>query len=150
MAAIDNPYTVEARDLINQIAALEAQARDLRNSEASWYQRYQAWGPGTPEGDESLAKARALSSQAAELDTRIAGLKVQLEAARKNEAQFAAAQASAIAQGMTPEAAALKAQTDMDRAALVNKIIKGVAIALGVLAVGYGIVVFIRWKKKSK
>ncbi|WKZ67169.1 MAG: hypothetical protein QY325_04385 [Flavobacteriales bacterium] len=143
-----NPYTAQVADLIARIAQLEQQARDLRNSEASWFARYQDWGANTPQGQESLQQARSLSSQAAGIDTQVAALKSQLATAQKAEADFNAAFTSAIAQGLSPEAAAIEAQSQADRRALLNKALRIGLIIAGVVAV-FGAVWLIKRLRKG-
>ena len=135
-----NPYYQQIADMEGAIASLQTRWATLNSQ---WLPYTQAGNYTDPVGQRILQERDAVAAQ-------IEQKKKTLEQLRDAAAKYDAAVAANVASGMTPEAAALKAQTDMDRAALVNKIIKGVAIALVALGVVYGIVVFIRWKKKSK
>lgn len=68
--------------------------------------------------------------------------------ARRQDIENAALEA--IRNGVSPDKAYADAEAAQRNAQALRNIIKWVAIALGVTAVVYGIVVFFRWKKKSK
>jgi hypothetical protein len=149
--AASNPYTERVIQLQQLIAAKEQQIGDTRNSETSWYQRAQSFlaaGQGNgPEYAESMAMAQQRSREAASMDAELVTLRRQLEQALKAEADIDAAAATAVANGLSPEAAIAKASADHERAQGTKRLLTYVGLGLLVLIV---VAAVVYWRRKRK
>jgi TolA-binding protein len=151
MAATQNPHTAEVTNLTAEIARLRTRIAELTASRDSYArhrdQNLEAGNQAEANADNVVVGQR--NAEITALTNELNGLLDSLAAAKAAQTTWNNAVAKAIAAGMTPEAAAIKASADAQRTVVVNRVIIGVAIGLGVIAFIYGITLFIRWRKQK-
>jgi hypothetical protein len=94
-----------------------------------------------------MAMAQQRSREAASMDAELVTLRRQLEQALKAEADIDAAAATAVANGLSPEAAIAKASADHERAQGTKRLLTYVGFGLLVLIV---VAAVVYWRKKRK
>jgi hypothetical protein len=149
-----NIYDAQVEAKLQQIAQKEAELQNAINTRNAEKQREQAWGAAgqynTPQYREASAAYNAALLLVDRLNKELADLRTALESLRQLQAQVNTAAAAAIAAGLTPEAAYLKAEGQVEQTKLINQILKWTAIGLGIAAVVYGVSVLLRWRKNRK
>ncbi len=142
-------YDSQITAVLQQIADAEQELQRAVAHRNSHQARAIDWGYGTPQYNESNAEYHRGIEWVNRVTVVLADLRTQLEALRNLQAEVGAAAAAAIASGMTEEAAFIKAESDADRARIVNNIIKWVAIGTAIVMVVIGIGMVRKWRKKK-
>ncbi len=145
-------YVAQIAALRQQIAAQEqrvtyhtGQVAAEQNSVAAW----QAAGNMYEVGRHTAA-IQENQGFVADARRQIEQLQKQLDETLAAKANYDRSIAEATAKGLTGAAAEKYAQQTLERSAVINKVILGVAILLGIAAFAYGVTMFIRWKRSKK
>jgi chromosome segregation ATPase len=133
----------EARNRLNAELQLLAQWEAARNTDL-------ANGASPVTIQNTVNRLAQVQANVARYREELATLESDLAKAVQLRDQVDAAMAKLIGEGVPPEVAAQQAASNASRVASINKVLVVLAVVAAALAIGWGVVTFIRWRRSKK
>lgn len=144
-----NPYIDQIATITARMAEIQRELDKIPQYWANLQGRVDDYGISSALGGAAYRELQQSQQAVTVLRTELAELQTKVAALKKSSDAWEQARAEFVASGMSEADATALATAQAQRSQLITNIVKGVAV-LGLIAVViYGIVLFVRWKKRK-